>query len=295
MTDSKVMSAAEAVAQIKDGDIIAVGSTALQGEPMVLVREIIRQKKKNLFLVPTGSSAISGDLLVGTGCVTRVVSSSVGFMRYGAIGPRFRLAVEQGKITLWECEQSQKLSALRAATRGLPFMPTIIGVGADYAKVNPNHKLFKDPIKGEQNLMAVAAIEPDVMLVTTVVADRFGNAQHGGVPIYDVLGSRAAKKVIVLTEEVVRPEYITANPHKTTILSYNVCAVVEAPYAAHPASNHGCYRYDSDHIKEYLKLARTEEGFQAYLQNYVLGPKDHTEYLERIGLRTLLNIKTPRG
>lgn len=294
MSRSKIMSMQEAIGLIHDGDTVATGGTMLQGEPVALEREIVRQKKRDLFYVPMASTSMGGELLIGAGCVGKMALTVVGFMRYCPVGPRFRDAMQAGKLQVYETEQSQKLSSLRAAGRGLPFMPNIVGPGTDYPKVNPFMKVIPDPFGGEDNVVAMKSIEPDFMIVATAVSDAEGNAQHGGIYSYDVVGSRAAKKVIVLAEDIVRPEYIKANPHKTTILGYNVVAVVEAPFGAHPTSNHGNYRYDAEHIKEYVRAARTPEGFADYAQTYVHSVPDHVAYLERIGLRRLLELKTRR-
>jgi glutaconate CoA-transferase, subunit A len=59
--------------------------------------------------------------------------------------------------------------------------------------------------------------------------------------------------------------------------------VVHLPYSAHPSSVYGVYDFDKAHIKKYAEASKTPEGFQAYLDEYVLGVKDHWDYLERVG------------
>ena len=52
MTVSKVTSLEEAVAaHVQDGDVVALQNMATQAAPMALVRELIRQEKRNLGLV----------------------------------------------------------------------------------------------------------------------------------------------------------------------------------------------------------------------------------------------------
>jgi 3-oxoacid CoA-transferase subunit A/glutaconate CoA-transferase subunit A len=43
------------------------------------------------------------------------------------------------------------------------------------------------------------------------------------------------------------------------------------------------YYFDEDHMAEWLRVSRTEEGMSQYLENYVLGVDDFKEYLRRIG------------
>jgi 3-oxoacid CoA-transferase subunit A/glutaconate CoA-transferase subunit A len=43
------------------------------------------------------------------------------------------------------------------------------------------------------------------------------------------------------------------------------------------------YFFDEAHIAEWLTLAKTEEGAQAYMQKYVYDVPDYAAYLELIG------------
>jgi glutaconate CoA-transferase subunit A len=65
--------------------------------------------------------------------------------------------------------------------------------------------------------------------------------------------------------------------------------VVELPFAAHPSSVYRAYDYDAGQIQRYVEATRTPEDFQAYLDRYVFGVKDHAEYLERVGGMAYLN------
>jgi glutaconate CoA-transferase subunit A len=63
-----------------------------------------------------------------------------------------------------------------------------------------------------------------------------------------------------------------------------VVAVAPLPGGAHPTPVRGAYRLDERHLLEYLARAASDESFQGYLDRYVFEPKDHREYLERVGL-----------
>ena len=62
----KFMSLGEAVSLIKDGDQITLGGFTTNRNPMALCREIIRQKKKDLYLV-LHSHGQGMELLIGAG------------------------------------------------------------------------------------------------------------------------------------------------------------------------------------------------------------------------------------
>ena len=53
-------------------------------------------------------------------------------------------------------------------------------------------------------------------------------------------------------------------------------------FGCHPTSSHRYYNYDDVHLRLYLKAAATEEGFAAYMRDYVLGPEDQDEYMRRV-------------
>ena len=45
----------------------------------------------------------------------------------------------------------------------------------------------------------------------------------------------------------------------------------------------GRYFYDEEHISDWLTMARTTEGVQAYLEKYVFSVSDFEEYLALCG------------
>ena len=53
----KLCSLAEAVDQISDGDIVAIGGHTTRRHPMALVREVVRQGKRRLHVVAVGTTA----------------------------------------------------------------------------------------------------------------------------------------------------------------------------------------------------------------------------------------------
>ncbi|MFZ3101587.1 MAG: CoA-transferase [Desulfitobacteriaceae bacterium] len=290
---SKVSGLTEAVSQIKDGDTVIVCGFNLQNKPMALVREVIRQKKKDLWLVTAGPSSVDADQLIGAGCVRKVSSVSISAERFGPIGPCFRRAVQQESIEIWECEQGIVTAALRGAIQGVPFIPTVAGLGADFIKVNPDLKIIEDPFGSGRPVVAVKAIQPDVALIHTAVADEYGNARFEGGMFFDELAVRAAKKVIVSAENVVPTEVIMHEPRLIRLFSHMTVAVVEIPYGSHPTGSHGCYSFDEEACGEYIKAARSgPEGFEGYVAKYINGAPTQMEYLNLIGIEKLLSLRT---
>ena len=170
----RIIDEVEAASWLADGMTIAIG----QPTPMALVRQIIKRGIKNLTIVDAGFSL---DLLVGAGCVRKVVSYYAGGGFGNPVMPAFRRAAERGEIEVWECEEGILCAGLQAAAQMLPFLPWRGGVGTSLPEVNPELQVFKDPINGE-SLLAVPPIKPDVTILHAATADAYGNVQHYGGP-----------------------------------------------------------------------------------------------------------------
>jgi glutaconate CoA-transferase subunit A len=283
----------EAVDRIKDGMTIALGGFLNSSHPMALIRQIVKNRIKRLTIVGSPLSSLDVDLLIAAGCVTKVIAPYVGAGPLSPVGPFYRWAAEQGKIEIWECDEGIYYAGLRAAAQMLPFAPWRGGVGTDYPKVNPDIKVFSDPIKG-QTLLAIPAIEPDIFITHAAFGDCFGNVQHIGTGFADKALYRAADHTIVEVEKVIENAEVRKDPIRTTIPFAD--AIVHAPFGSHPFANPGFYLEDAKHLEEYIAAANafTKRGenklFEEYLNYYIIEPENNLDYLERIGLRRLLSL-----
>ena len=282
----RIISEADAAEWIESGMTIAIG----QPTPMALVRQIIRRGVRNLTVVDAGFSL---DMLIGAGCVRKVVSYYAGGGFGNPVMPSYRRAAERDEIEIWECEEGILCAGLQASAQGLPFLPWRGGVGTSIPEVNRDLKVFNDPLNGE-TLIAVPPIKPDVALLHGAVADAYGNVQHHGGPGWiDLFMRRAADRTIVQVEKVISNEEVRADPWKTTISDAD--AIVRAPFGAHPFYSRGFYIQDNEHLKHYSDAARdavTGEGraLEHYFARYCREPATHGDYLERIGIKRLLQL-----
>jgi len=278
----KRMSVREAVGRfLQDGDYLAVGGFGHIRVPMALVYEIIRQKKRNLIMA--GNTAVhDADLMIGAGCVNRIeVAYAFGHELRG-LSPAGRRAVESG-----QCEVVSEISnagyqwRFLAGMMGVPFVPARNLLGTDTLKKSAC-KVVRDPWSGKPVCLIPAAY-PDVALFHVPRCDIYGNAQIEGILIMDFELARAARRVILTTEEIVPTEVIRNNPGLTVIPFFLVDAVCEVPFGAHPTLMPYRYYFDEDHIGEWLSSARTPEGAVTYLNKYVYGVQDFDEYLGLVG------------
>jgi len=281
LTDKR-MTIKEAVSKfVHDGDYIAIGGFGHIRVPMAAIYEIIRQKKRNLTMA--GKTAVhDSDILIAAGCVSKIeVAYAFGHELRG-LSPASRRAVETGKCKV-ASEWSNAAFQWRflAAAMGLPFIPTRVLLGTDTFKKS-SAKVVKDPFSGKP-ICLVPACFPDVVFMHVHRCDIYGNAQIDGIIVEDFELARAAKRLIITTEEIIDHEKIREEPWKTVIPYFLVDAVVEVPFGAHPCNMPYLYYFDEEHIGEWLRLSKTEEGVQEYLNKYVYGVETFEEYLELVG------------
>ena len=285
----KRMTVQEAVQRfVHDGDYVAIGGFGHIRIPMAVLYEIIRQRKRNLAIA--GKTAVHDiDILIGGGCVSKVECAYAFGHELRGLSPAGRRAVESGRVrVVAEISNAGYQWRFLAAAMGLPFIPARNLAGTDTFE-RSSAKLVRDPWSGKPIVLLPAAY-PDVALFHVPRCDRYGNAQIDGILVEDFELSRAARRVIVSTEEVVDEEVIRANPRHTVIPYYVVDAVVEVPFGAHPTEMPYLYFFDEEHIREWLRLSTTDEGVQEYMERYVFGVRDFEEYLERVGGIRKMNL-----
>ena len=279
---TKVMSIEEAANLVHDGDVVALQNMATQAAPMAMVRELIRQQKRNLGLVClVGGMPV--DWLAAAGVIDRLIGAAVSMEQFG-LCQQYRKGVEEGRIRVEELSETALNARLGAGARNLPFLPTRGLIGTDLIDINENLMLIQDPFGGE-TVVACRALVPDVALVHAHRADEHGNVQYEPTILWPDIGifPKAALKVIVTAEEIVDSEVLRRNPDRTVLPGFRVDAVVEVPYGAHPTSFYPLYGYDTAFHVEWTKVSRDAEQTQEFLRRYVFEPETHADYLDAVG------------
>lgn len=289
---SKLASLAEAAARVPDESRIALGGFAVYQHPMAFVRELVRQRRRNLTVVGT----VNGndvDLLAGAGCLRRVETSYVGLEKYG-LALNFRRQVERGELEMVDYPEVLSFDRFRASQDNLTFWPCSYLGGTDILTYNREIRAFDCPVTGRR-LYAIPPAAPDVAVIHAVAADEQGNVvippRRLMPQSLDVTMARACDTVIVTVEQVVSRDYIRRHARYVEIPSYRTTLVVEAPWGAHPTPVLGRYVADDRHFREYVRAAQTPEGFAGYLATYVTGPRDHAAYLDLIGAEQLARLQ----
>jgi glutaconate CoA-transferase subunit A len=287
----KVRSLHDAIAaDVQDDMSVAMGCALESLIPFAGSYEIIRQKKRNLTLIGPISD-MQFDQLIGAGCVKKIIASWVGNVAAG-LGHNYRRAAEAGLPQRIEIEEHSNFTiglGLQAAASGLPFLPTRTVKGSDF-RGGSQFASVRCPFTNEE-LLAVRAKQPDGALLHVQRADMEGNAPAWGN--FGVMreAAFAAKKVILTCEEIVDHDLILSDPNRNVIPAFLVSSVIHQPFGSHPSPTQGYTRRDDNFYFEYHEATRSREGFEQWLQKWVLGVKDHCEFLELLGKDRLEQLK----
>lgn len=286
---SKVLSLSEAVSRVPDGAYVVLGGVALHMHPMSFVRELVRQGKKDLTVLGE-IQGIEVDLLAGGGALARVESAGVGLEGYG-LARNYRRAVEAGEVEMVDYTDTMSMDRILARAENLTFWPVCFLGGTDIARHIPDLVPFTCPVTGRE-LLAMPAARVDIAVLHMPAADERGNVVLGSRPLLpqavDLIYGRAANRLFVTVEQLVGSDFTRRHSHLTKIPAFQVEAVIEAPCGAHPGSMPDFYEIDTAHMEAYVDASRSPEAFAAYLREYVLEPRNETEYLSRVGVRNLL-------
>lgn len=259
------MSLQEAAALVEDGHTLAIGGNVLHRTPMAFVREIARQKKKNLKIVKT-AGAHDIDLLCALDCVQSVDAGFVSYETKFGLATHYRKAVQSGKVKANEHACYTVICALRAAKMNVPFMPVYGLRAGDLLLKNDYFVVVEDPFSGEP-VTLVKAIVPDIAVIHVHECDVNGNARIHGPKYEDVLMSRAAKKVIITTEKIVSDKVMKLNNESIDIPGFLVSAIVHTPNGASPTSCYKLYDIDQKLLASFIGM-KSKEEIKHYLKSY---------------------------
>lgn len=235
-----------------------------------LWRAVIRKGVRGLHLIGVPVFGYQGDLLIGAGCVAAAETSAVTLGEHG-LAPRFTAAVKAGSIRVLDATCPAIHAGLQAAERGAPFSVMRGLIGSDVLARRSDWRVIDNPFADDDPVVAIPAIRPDFAVFHAPKADRNGNVWIG-VRRECMLMAHAARDSLVTAEEIVDDDLL-ADPATAagTIPALYVTALAEAGQGAWPQAMPGCYGADQAQLARYAELARTDEGFQRYLAETVLG------------------------
>jgi len=236
----RLLTAAGAVAGLREGAVVATGGAVLNRKPMALVRALA-EAGRPLELV-TFLASTDADALAKAGVLRRLTATYCGLER-GGWAAAFERAVADGRTEWAETSEWLLLDGFRAAAMGLPFLPGRSGRGTELPASRALREVA-DPYTGEV-FAAHPAIRPELALIHAWRADEEGNVQLPFPPDHlwdvDLQLARAARRTVVSVEEMVPVEEVRRTSHLTRLTRLEVDGVVLAPGGAHPTACRPCY------------------------------------------------------
>ena len=238
------------------------------GCAMTAVRELLRRPVRDLRLLGVPQAGLQADLLVGAGCVAELEAAAVSLGEHGG-APRFNAAVRAGTLAMLDSTCPVIHAGLQAAEKGIPFMPLRGVIGSDLLRHRPDWKLIDNPFGEADPILLVPAIQPDVALFHSPLADRAGNVWIG-VRRELMSMAHASRRTLVTVERIVE-EDLLADPRTAAgvIPALYVSAIAEAPRGAWPLGLFAGYAADHDALAGYARAAASEAGFRDWLIGFL--------------------------
>ena len=198
--DKRVATAAEALADVKDGATVLISGFGGAGFPNVLIKALRERGTKGLTLVVNSAThrySLTHEL-IEAGLVAKVICSAARGHAPGLSA--FEKQWKDGRIELICLPQGTFAEAIRAGGAGIPAFFTPVGVGTDLTRGKEVRRF-----KGRDYVLE-PAIEGDLALVRADTADRYGNltfryAQANFGPAMATAAKLAVAEVRALEDE----------------------------------------------------------------------------------------------
>ena len=255
--------------RIPDGALVAMPPD-YSLPAMAVVRALIRKKSRGLRLLGVPVLGMCADLLIGAGCVAEIETSAVSLGEAG-LAPRFTEAAEKGTLAIRDATCPAIHTGLQASEKGVPFMPLRGVLGSSLLESRKDWKVEANPFSGKEDpILLVPAIRPDIALFHARWVDEAGNAWIGRRRELATI-AHASRETLVTYEEkkpgdMLEDELLAPG----CLSSIYVTAAAPAAKGAWPLGAPGMYDIDDAHLATYARAAKTQTGFDSYLQQYVL-------------------------
>jgi glutaconate CoA-transferase subunit A len=265
MTD--IVSLETLAGRIAPGESVAI-PVDNAGVSMAATAALIEAGITGLRLVCVPVGGMQADLLIGAKAVASLETSAISLGEAGG-APRFGAGVREGAFALFDATCPAIFAGLLAAQKGVPFMPIAGIIGSDLLRVRPDWKVIDSPTGVPGKVVVVPAITPDVALFHAPEADRSGNIRIGRHrELADM--AYASKRTFVTVERIVERNLLETEDSAAGVLpSLYVDSVAVAERGAWPLPLWDEYDGDAAEVARYAAMARTEEGFRAYLSAFL--------------------------
>lgn len=196
MKQNKLMSAAEAISHIKDGDTVMIGGFGLRGSPSELIDVLARSGQRDLTIISNSgdSPGIGIGALLRNGQIKRLIGTHYNMNREVAE------ARNAGQIEVTLVPMGNLVEAIRAGGFGIPAFYVPVAVGTELGEGKEIREFEGRPYLLER------ALKADVALIRARKADTLGNlVYHKTARNFNPVMATAAAYTIVVADEIVEP------------------------------------------------------------------------------------------
>lgn len=217
MKQSKIMSAEQAIAHIRDGDSIMVGGFGLRGCPHALEDVLAASGKKDLIIlsVSCDSPGVGLGALLRNGQMKKLVGSFFNTNREVAE------ARNAGKLEVDMLPMGNFAEAIRAGGMGIPAFYTPVGAGTELGEGKETREF------DGRSYILQPALKANIALIRAKRADTLGNLVYSKTARnFNPDMAAAADYTIALVDEIVEPG--TLDPDSIITSHIYVNALVRA-------------------------------------------------------------------
>jgi glutaconate CoA-transferase subunit A len=294
---NKLIGLTDAASLVPDGATISFGGFTTQRHPMAFIYELIRSRKRDLYLFGHSPGG-DWDMLIGAGCVKRVELAYEADEAFNTIGPRWRIAVQNKQIEWEDYSNYGMVARFTAGAMGIPFMPVRSMLGsdlihtvtlsadqrsADSRTVPLKLHVMTSPFDPGDKVVLLPAIHTEFAVIHVQKATVNGTVRIEGQTFADIQQALCADTVIVTAEEIVEESILRREPERNPIPFLAVAHVCHVPYGSHPYAVYNYYDYDPQQLKIYHEGAVEDESFKEYLEEYVYNVDSFDAYLDAVG------------
>ncbi len=266
--ESDIVSSLETLAAaIPDGTLLAVPKDS-SGVAMAATRELVRRGVRDLHLVCVPVGGLQADILIGAGTVATIETSAVTLGEFGG-APRFTAAVREGSIRVLDSTCPAIYAALQAGEKGIPFMPLRGLIGTDLLLHRQDWKVIDNPFAGQDRIVALPGIRPDISLFHAPLADRHGNV-FVGTKRELMLMAHASRHTLVTVEDITDDDLLEDPQRSAGVLpAIYVSRVAAAKHGAWPLAFWDLYPDDEVALANYVAAAGTAAGFTHFIDSWL--------------------------
>jgi glutaconate CoA-transferase subunit A len=267
MTNKVFVSVSELTKGVPNGAKLAIPKDS-SGVAMRASRELVRRGVRDLHLVCVPTGGIQADILIGSGSVRTLETSAITLGEFGG-GPRFAAALRNGKLLMRDATCPAVYAALQAGEKGIPFIPLRGLIGSDVMKHRSDWKVIDNPFAENDPIAVLPAIRPDISLFHAPLADRFGNVFVGRERDLITM-AHASAQTLVTVEKTTDGNLLDDDSRAGAVLpAIYVTQIAVAERGAWPLALGDLYANDDATLTNYATLARTEEGFAQFIEQWL--------------------------